>query len=336
MKTLTIVVPSYNVEKYLPETIPTFLQPEILEDLEILIVNDGSKDRTSEIAESYHRMYPKTVFVLNKENGGHGSTINMGIQYATGKYFRVVDGDDWVDPKSFISFVLALRTLSVDLVLTPYNFVHMDSKNVELKGFKGVEAEREYDFDEIINKLGMHYSIHTATYKTELIKKIPALSEHCFYVDTEYICYALSFVKTAEVLDYVVYQYRVGNPEQSVSWNNIIKNRNMHKHVIKQILRFYSESEVSEKKRCWLEFRCRLLIHNQFRIYFHMPINKTSIEESAVFLKEMKAANDMILNSVDSRAVQIIVRSNNRLFFLASSLAKAKDKWKMIKEKASA
>ena len=99
-KILTVVVPSYNAEAYLKEDIPTFLDERILEDLEILIVNDGSKDGTGRTGREFQQKYPETIRVIDKENGGHGSTINVGIREATGTYFRVVDADE--DRKSVV------------------------------------------------------------------------------------------------------------------------------------------------------------------------------------------------------------------------------------------
>ena len=72
MKILTVTIPSYNAEKYLDKGIPTMLEQSILDDIEIIIVDDGSTDRTAEIADGYCRKYPDTIKVIHKENGGHG------------------------------------------------------------------------------------------------------------------------------------------------------------------------------------------------------------------------------------------------------------------------
>lgn len=107
-KILTVTIPSYNVEKYLRQTLDSFLAEEILEEIEVLIVDDGSKDGTAAIGKEYEKNYPGTFRVISKENGGHGSTINRGIQEAKGQYFKVVDGDDWVNTGDFIKLVKAL------------------------------------------------------------------------------------------------------------------------------------------------------------------------------------------------------------------------------------
>lgn len=110
-KILTITIPSYNVEKYLDETLPHYFDERVLPDIEILIVNDGSKDNTLAIANGYHEKYPESVFVIDKPNGGHGSTINAGIAAARGKYFKVIDADDWVDTESFVKLIDTLKKL---------------------------------------------------------------------------------------------------------------------------------------------------------------------------------------------------------------------------------
>ena len=129
-KVLTITIPSYNVEKYLKQTLDSFLSPEILEEVEVLIVDDGSKDRTAEIGKVYERQYPQTFRVISKENGGHGSTINRGIQEAKGTYFKVVDGDDWVDTEDFVKLVKALKNCTAQYVVTNYYEVNEDRKSV--------------------------------------------------------------------------------------------------------------------------------------------------------------------------------------------------------------
>ncbi len=100
-KLLSIIVASYNVEKYITKAIGCYSQllsnKEIYNKLEIIIINDGSIDKTKEIATKFESDFPDVVRVINKESGGHGSCINTGIKEATGKYFFLIDADDWVN-----------------------------------------------------------------------------------------------------------------------------------------------------------------------------------------------------------------------------------------------
>lgn len=119
-KILTVVVPTYNAEKYLRDNLESFEIPELMQDIEILIVNDGSTDHSLDIAEEYIKRYPETYRVITKENGGHGSGINCGIEHAQGTYFKVVDADDWVEKEAFVSLVKALKASGADVVYSGF------------------------------------------------------------------------------------------------------------------------------------------------------------------------------------------------------------------------
>ena len=98
MKLLSVAVPCYNSQDYMEKCINSILVGG--EDVEILIVDDGSTDKTAEIADKYERDYPEIVRAIHKENGGHGDAVNTGYRNATGKYFKVCDSDDWLDVKA--------------------------------------------------------------------------------------------------------------------------------------------------------------------------------------------------------------------------------------------
>ena len=214
-KTLTVVIPSYNVSKYLPEILPTYFAPEIMNDLELLIVNDGSKDNTREIAEAFAAQYPETVFVINKENGGHGSTINAGAAAAHGRYFRVIDGDDWVDTDSLVRFIAKLKDCSSDVVLNSFIRVTEGTGETEKREMQGLDPGKVYLFSDIMPVIKDSYAMHGTTFRTDVFKRAEKIDEHCFYVDQEYLMYPLPFISTAVYYDIPVYQYRVGSAEQS-------------------------------------------------------------------------------------------------------------------------
>ena len=119
-KLLTITVPVYNTEEYLPKCLDSLIIDEYMDILEVLIVIDGSPDNSLTIAQEYAQRYPNTFIVINKENGGHSSAINKGLELATGKYFKLLDSDDWFNKDSFKVFLERLSNLDVDLILTNY------------------------------------------------------------------------------------------------------------------------------------------------------------------------------------------------------------------------
>ena len=147
MKILSIAVPVYNTEKYLRRCVDSMLVSSILENIEIILVNDGSKDGSINIMNEYKEKYPNTVVVIDKENGGHGSTINAALKVATGKYFRVLDSDDWFDSYNFEIFVNKLKDEDTDLVITNYKkeFIYSGvSVDVE---WHSLEEGKQYDFN---------------------------------------------------------------------------------------------------------------------------------------------------------------------------------------------
>ena len=123
MKYISFAIPCYNSEAYMAQAIESILPGG--EDVEILIVNDGSKDRTAEIGKEYEEKYPGIVKLINKENGGHGDAVNAGLSHASGKYFKVVDSDDWVDRISLMKILNVLKNFEeeeqeVDMLIANY------------------------------------------------------------------------------------------------------------------------------------------------------------------------------------------------------------------------
>ena len=152
-KLLTIIIPLYNVEKYIRKCIESIIVPqEYYNDLEVIIINDGTPDNSAIIAKEYESKYPEFIKVIDKENGGHGSTWNLGLQMAQGKYIRFLDSDDWFDKKNFITFLNKLRSSNSDLIFT--NAVHLNIKDLsiikDIRFSDTLEEDVEYDAETIV------------------------------------------------------------------------------------------------------------------------------------------------------------------------------------------
>lgn len=239
MKTLTISVAAYNVERTLEKTLSSFDDPRVYDDLEVLIIDDGSKDNTKKIAKKYARKVPNTFKYIPKKNGGHGSTINKGIELASGKYFKVVDGDDWVDTESLVSFIQELKKQDSDLVLTNHTEVYPDhSKNVNL--IKNIKPKKEYTWKDNIDI--KRVVLHTLTVKTKLLRENNVhITEKCFYVDVEFVVWAAYVSHTITYFDLYLYMYRLGEANQSVAKSNMLKNIKMQEKVSYQLVRMYDQ-----------------------------------------------------------------------------------------------
>lgn len=317
-KILTVVIPSYNVELFLEKTVQSFLADEILDDIEILIVNDGSKDGTRNIALKYEKSYPQSIKLVDKENGGHGSTINTGLSLANGKYFRVVDGDDWVDTKAFVSFVKKLKTIDTDMVITPFNEVYIPSMRVVKRNIENIQMNRVYELSEVLSKMGDYYQMHAITFRTDIIKNKLRITEKCFYVDQEYILLPLKSVKNVMFLEDSIYQYRLGDENQSMSVTSKQKNRDMHKKVVMRLLEEYEtekENMTNEQNEFFMK-RLTGLIYTQLDIYFSMG---NVYEEFCDFWKEVRNTSKDVYNLMTGFTANMI-KANPKIGYKVATI----------------
>lgn len=260
---LTIVIPSYNVAKYIEKTLLTLVENnENSRYLEILVVNDGSKDNTKEVVEGFINKYAvdgknDIVKFIDKENGGHGSTINVGMEKARGKYFRVIDGDDWVKTEDLSKLIDILKKEETDIVLTDYSedrFLDTASTLIKKELYNFMVEGVKYDFTQLCYK-GYGFGqwgpvLATANIKTETLKKANfKLSEKTFYVDMEYNTYYIPYINDISYYKLDIYRYFIGRPNQSVSLNSFIRNIDQHQKVIFNIINFMNSHKVDELKQ---------------------------------------------------------------------------------------
>lgn len=234
-KILTISIAAYNAEKYIKKAIEScIISDKYINFIEVIIVNDGSNDMTLCIAQEYERKYPNIVRIINKENGGYGSTINNSIKMASGKYFKLLDADDWFDTNNLEYLMKILMTTEDDMILTDYLLYYGESKTSNHIKFmlapnKCLKIE---NLDFRTNLL-----MHGICYKTEILKKnYIEISEHCFYTDMEYVISYLPYIKTVRYINKDIYIYKLDNAGQSVSVSGIKKHYQDSKKVLLKIL----------------------------------------------------------------------------------------------------
>ena len=321
-KLLTISVAAYHVEKYLAETLDSFMIPEVRSQLEVLIINDGSGEEINRIARQYEEKYPDVFRLIDKENGGHGSTVNQGIDEASGTYFKTVDGDDRVEPEGFAELLRYLETASEDLIVTDYyrfddeTGAWIDTIRHE---FEGKECGKCYVFEEICNQV--YINMHAATFRTDILKHMKRrLDEHCFYVDTEYVLYPMPSVNTVTFLHKPVYEYRLGVETQSINIQNMKKNCSHHELVLEHLLDFYQEecqTLTSEKKRYVERGVARILV-SQIKIYLSFEPDrkwKQKIKEQDIRVKKEYPG---VYRAVENSAVKLLRRSSYLMYPIAS------------------
>lgn len=265
-KVLSVIIPSYNAESFLRKGIPTFLAQEIMDDIEILIVDDGSKDSTGEIADEYQDKYAGVIRAIHKENGGHGSTINKGIEAACGKYFFVVDADDWVDTVKFVEFVNLLKSCDSDIVLTDAAIVNQDGAVTGHEWVGKLDSGKEMNIEDCFLKI-KNIEMHNYCIKTRILKENGIkCHEHHFYVDNEYTVYSMIHVKTVTYYDMVLYQYLVGRVGQSISIERRRKCFEQYQNVGKFLIEFYHKNS-SKMMPNQKDFYCRKIAYFLSGVY---------------------------------------------------------------------
>ena len=251
-----------------------------MSSIEILVINDGSTDKTQDIAIKYAKKFPNSIRVVNKRNGGHGSTINTGIPLSEGKYVRVLDGDDWLDTDELIDILPVLAQNDVDIIATNYTEVYPDGRRRERAIKHEFESKKQYCFEDVCGLISV-LRFHSILYNRRLFNdnQIKKLDEYCYYVDIEYITYPIPYVNSIIFVDRSLYNYRVGNENQSVSKSSYLRNYKQHEHVTIEIASFYeiNKERISWHKSEYIQRTACDMILKTFQIYSMMSKRQAKI-----------------------------------------------------------
>ena len=247
-KLLTVVVPIYKVEKYINKCLDSLIVPEEqMKLLEVICVNDGTPDNSALMAKEYEKRYPETFKVIDKENGGHGSAWNKGVELATGKYLRFLDSDDWLS--NFSAFLCKLNNYDADIVFTGLRWTYEDLKIEKVFMGVGMDSEKEYDVETYdwnqSNKMYAGYNItnfHTCTYKTSILKRFhPVFLERMYYDDEILFVLPLLSSKTFIYFDLILYNYLLGRQGQTMDPKVMVRNIDFKMKIRKYYLEFCND-----------------------------------------------------------------------------------------------
>ena len=222
MKLLSIGIPSYNSEGFMRKCIESLLPGG--EEVEIIIVNDGSKDGTAAIADEYAEKYPTIVKAVHQENGGHGEAVNAGLRNATGLYYKVVDSDDWVNEEAYLAILKKLAELvksgeMVDMFISNYVYEKEGKKRKKVMQYRtAFPTDQVFTWNDVkFLHVGQYILMHSVIYRTQMLKDCGLeLPKHTFYVDNVYVYHPLPYVKKMYYMDVNFYRYYIGREGQSV------------------------------------------------------------------------------------------------------------------------
>ena len=247
MKLLTITIPCYNSEAYMDKAIESLLPGG--EDVEIIIVNDGSKDKTAQIGQEYADKYPTIVRLINKENGGHGSAVNTGIAEATGLFFKVVDSDDWVKESAYQQILEKLRELSgaektLDMMISNFVYEKVGAERKKVMAYHyALPRDRMFGWDDVRHfHKGQYILMHSVIFRTKLLRECKLiLPEHTFYVDNIFVFQPLPSVNNMYYLDVNFYRYFIGRDDQSVNEKVMITRIDQQIRVNKIMIDYFAK-----------------------------------------------------------------------------------------------
>lgn len=268
MKLLSVAIPCYNSAAYMRKCIDSLLPGG--DDVEIIVVNDGSKDETIQIAEEYKERFPGIVKVVDKENGGHGSAVNSGLEHATGLYYKVVDSDDWVNKEAYLKILSTLKELLkdgkvIDMMISNFVYEKEGEKRKKVMSYHhALPKEQVFSWKDVRHfRVGQYILMHAVIYRTNLLRECGLkLPEHTFYVDNIFVFHPLPFVKSMYYLDVNFYRYYIGRADQSVNEQVMIGRIDQQIKVNKIMTDYY----VDEKDRIHMNGKVKRYMQNYLDI----------------------------------------------------------------------
>lgn len=286
-KLLTISIAAYNQETNISNALDSIVDERIIEYLEVFIIDDGGTDKTLEIAQQYACKYPDSIFPIHKENGGYGTTINYGIEHASGKYIKLLDGDDWFDRDGLYQLVMLLKKTDVDVVITPYcegmdyNKMSMIRWDVPWGESKRIEELDKYQ----------SFGMWALTYKTQAVRdsklKLPAM----YYADQVYNIVPFLCCEMIYFLDNCVYCYRIGQDGQSISRSTRLKHINEIIDLCIWQCEFYEEKKRAVGKN--LEYIARRIGGDSYQFALNtlllLPVSRESLHKIKNFDKRIRS-----------------------------------------------
>ena len=269
VKVLSVIIPTYNVESFLDRCLSSLITNR--DDLEVLVIIDGSKDRCADIAKDYQSKFPEIFQVIEKENGHYGSCVNVGLSLVKGKYVKILDADDYYIKDNLSSFLDFATEFDADLLLSDSNMI----KNGKCGSFYrfDIPENQLLSLDYLENKDLYDLPHQSIAYKREILQQINYVqTEGVPFTDLEWVSYPMTAVKTIAYFKSVLYEYDLMREGQSVSQEVHCKTMDKDCLIVEKIVTYYENHKDSiplENRRVLKE----IVFRNVLRIYYHFLIN---------------------------------------------------------------
>ena len=329
-KVLSVSIAAYNVQSTLEAALLPFTDSEVRDKLDVMIINDGSTDRTAEIAQHYVNRYPDTFRLINKKNGGWGSTLNTGFQCAIGKYFKQLDGDDFFSPENLNDFLNFLDKRDEDMVYTPY-VTFEDQTGAAIRVVGGYFGNyRFFPLEKTVNLKecsGFCPAMHCLTIRTDILKNNPILiTEHCFYTDVEYVLKAYNYCETITFAKWPIYWYRLARSGQSMSRKGVQKHYRDHQKMLITMLEYLNTAVTKEYVAEVIRNRLLGVCNMQYIFYFALECTKKQKDELREFDKLLKDKYPYFYKEIDGKQIVLLRKTHFNGYKIIAMQKMNKDK----------
>ena len=322
-KLLTISIAAYNVEKYIANTLGSLIKSRYIDELEVLVIDDGSNDNTYKIANEYEKKYPNTIKVVHKNNGGYGSTVNYSLSVATGKYFKLLDGDDFFDNDGLDKLVDEIRKSNVDIIFNTYNKVYSD-KSIKRVDFNNIRYNDDLNISDI--NINYYIAMHAFTFKTNVLKSSGlVLKQNILYTDCYYTAIPLKEVHKVRFLNFPVYNYRIGDIGQSISRKVRLKHINDIRDISLDLVNFIKN--ISNTNIDSYEFLCTQVASfcvNYLGTILMLPTSIKALNLFKDYDNEIKRLSETVYKKIEDldgllpKSISLLRKTNYLLYWFFS------------------
>lgn len=332
MKLLTVAIPCYNSQEYMKHAIESALVGG--EDIEILIVDDGSKDDTAKIADEFEAQYPGIIRAIHQENGGHGEAVNTGLRNAKGLYYKVLDSDDWLDRDALLRVMDQLGQMvkegrMVDMFLANYVYEKPSEHKHKVIRYEGVFPEEEvFGWSDIKRfKISQNILMHSVIYRTQMLHECGLeLPKHTFYVDNIFVYVPLPSVKTMYYMDVDLYRYYIGRDDQSVNEKVMIGRIDQQIKVNKIMIDACDLTKIRNKKLKDYMVKYLAMMMTVSSIFLIKEGSEESLTKRAELWHYLKASSKgmfrLVNHQVLSRPMQIRGKAGRKMLVWAYAISR--------------
>ena len=309
-KLLSIIVPSYNMEKYLPNGLGSLVVPdaELLQSLDVIVVNDGSKDRTSEIAHGFEAKYPGVFRVLDKSNGNYGSCINAALPLAVGRFVKILDADDSYDTAAFERYLRALAAMPASTDVAFNDWVQVDESGLVTETTTYPFPTDEAFGIETILVCGKFVPMHAVAYRTDLLREIGyRQTEGISYTDTEWAILPIAFARDFRYIPESVYRYLFGRAGQTMEKKTRVRGAWMHDRILEKLFQWLDTATCTPEGRIYLKWRIGQIFALSIGLHLESVFRKT-MKPYLEWVRQKAARYDFIADVVHNQALTLVLK----------------------------